>query len=69
MKLYQSITHTWPSGPTSAWIGAVHSSSLATRSQAMRLAKPAPLGLSANVATMWPVGSQTKAVRFQYSGG
>ena len=31
MKLYQSITHTAPSGPTSARIGAVHSSSLASR--------------------------------------
>ena len=25
MKLYQSMTHTQPSGPTSAMIGAVHS--------------------------------------------
>jgi hypothetical protein len=35
----------------------------------MRLVKPAPSGVSSNVATMWPVGSQTNAVRFQYSFG
>ena len=69
MKLYQSITHTWPSGPTSAWIGAVHSSSLATRFQPIRLVKPAPFGDSSKLATMWPVGSQTNPVRFQYSSG
>ena len=63
------MTHTWPSGPTSAAIGAVHSSSLARRSQAIREEKPAPRGVSSKVATMWPVGSQTKAVRFQYSRG
>ena len=35
----------------------------------MRLVKAAAFGMSWNVATMWPVGSQTKAVRFQYSFG
>ena len=35
MKLYQSITQTLPSGPTSATIGEVHSSSLASRFQAL----------------------------------
>ena len=69
MELYQSITQTCPSGPTSAWIGAVHSSSLATKSQDMRLLNAAPFCMSWNVATMWPVGSQTNDVRFQYSRG
>ena len=35
----------------------------------MRLEKAAPFGMSWNAATMCPVGSQTKAVRFQYSLG
>ena len=35
----------------------------------MRLRKAAPFGVISNVATTWPVGSQTKAVRFQYSRG
>src|SRR4051794_13642154 len=69
MKLYQSMTHTWPSGPTSAMIGAHHSSSLASRFQPLRERKPAPSRFSENVATRWPVGSVTKAVRFQYSRG
>jgi hypothetical protein len=36
MKLYQSTIQTFPSGPTSARIGAVHSSSLAKRFHALR---------------------------------
>src|SRR4051812_29788542 len=69
MKLYQSMTHTWPSGPTSAMIGAHHSSAPASRFQALREEKSAPFPFRANVATRWPVGSVTKAARFQYSRG
>src|SRR4029079_4722891 len=69
MKLYQSITHTQLSGPTSAIVGEDHSSSLAKRFHALRLVYDAPFGVSSNVATRCPVGSQTNAVRFQYSFG
>ena len=65
MKLYQSITQTCPSGPTSARIGEVHSSSLATRFQALCEWKSVPSGWSVNVATRCPVGSAMKAVLFQ----
>ena len=65
MKLYQSMTQTWPSGPTSARIGEVHSSSLATRFHALCEWKSVPSWCSVNVATRWPVGSATNAVRFQ----
>ena len=50
-------------------IGAVHSSWLANRFHEFLLMKPAPSGVMTNVATRCPVGSQTKAVRFQYSFG
>src|SRR3954469_2601540 len=69
MKLYQSITHTWPSGPTVVSIGADHSSSLATRFHPYLAANVAPVGRRGNVAARWPVGSHTNAVRFQYAGG
>ena len=69
MKLYQSMTQTCPSGPTSARIGEVHSSSLATRFQALCEWKSVPSWCSVNVATRWPVGSATNAVRFQYCFG
>ena len=69
MKLYQSITQTLPSGPTSAMIGAVHSSSLATRLKGLVDRKSLPLRRITNVPVRCPVGSLTKAVRFQYSGG
>src|SRR3954453_7912775 len=66
MKLYQSIAQTSPSGPTSARIGEVHSSSLATRFQALCERKSVPSGMRVKVATRCPVGSATKAVLFQY---
>ena len=69
MKLYQSIVQTCPSGPTSARIGDVHSSSLATRFQPLCERKSVPSGTSVNAATRWPVGSATKAVLFQYCFG
>src|SRR6478735_1115213 len=69
MKLYQSIAQTLPSGPTSARIGEVHSSSLAARFQALCDLKSVPSGCSVNVATRWPVGSATNAVLFQYCLG
>src|SRR5207253_11019619 len=69
MKLYQSITHTHPSGPTSAMIGAAHSSSLANRLNGLLDRKWLPSRRSTNVPTRCPVGSATNAVRFQYSGG
>src|SRR6516165_6046993 len=69
MKLYQSMNHTFPSGPISAAIGEVHSSSLATRFQEFRERKPAPSGRITNVAIRCPVGSETNAVLFQYSRG
>ena len=69
MKLYQSITHTFPSGPTSAMIGAVHSSSLASRLNGLLDRNPLPSRRSTNVADQVPVGSATNAVRFQYSFG
>jgi hypothetical protein len=69
MYAYQSITHTNPSGPTSAMIGELHSSMLASRLNALRLTKLDPCGSSTNVPTRWPVGSVTKAARFQYSFG
>jgi hypothetical protein len=67
MKLYQSMTQTWPSGPTSARTGDVHSSSLASRFQALCATKSAPLpsSWSVKVAVRCPVGSLTNAVRFQ----
>ena len=69
MKLYQSITHNAPSGPTSAQIGAVHSSSLARMFQPSLATKPLPFGLRKSTWTRCPVGSQTNAALFQYSFG
>src|SRR5262245_46698912 len=69
MKLYQSMTHTLPSGPTSAMMGDAHSSSLATRLKELLVRKWLPSRRSTNVPTRCPVGSATKAVRFQYSLG
>src|SRR4051812_49522994 len=69
MKLYQSITQTLPSGPTSATIGDVHSSSLATRLNGLLDLKRVPSRVMTNAPTRCPVGSVTKAVRFQYSCG
>src|SRR5260221_4960725 len=69
MKLYQSTNQTLPSGPTSAAMGEVHSSSLASRFHELRERKPAPSGRITNVAIRWPVGSLTNAVLFQYSRG
>src|SRR5262245_23040983 len=69
MKLYQSMNQTLPSGPTSAAMGADHSSSLAIRFHEFRERKPAPSPRMTNVAIRWPVGSVTNAVLFQYSGG
>ena len=65
MKLYQSRTQTFPSGPTSAMIGAAHSSSEAIRLNGLDDRKLLPSGRSTNVPTKCPVGSQTNAVRFQ----
>ena len=56
-------------GDLSATIGAVHSSSLATRFHALCDRKSAPSGWRVKVDTRCPVGSQTKAVLFQYSSG
>src|SRR5215470_19740285 len=69
MKLYQSITQTLPSGPTSAMIGDDHSSSLASKLNGLLERKWLPSGRSTKVPTRCPVGSLTKAVRFQYSFG
>src|SRR5947207_2447507 len=69
IKLYQSMTQTFPSGPTSAMIGEVHSSLLATRLNGLLDLKRVPSRVMTNVPTRCPVGSATKAVRFQYSWG
>ena len=61
MKLYQSMNQTLPSGPTSAAMGEVHSSSLATRFHELRERNPAPSPRMTNVAIRWPVGSVTNA--------
>src|SRR4051794_3167214 len=63
------MTQTKPSGPTSAMIGAVHSSTLPSRLNELRLLKLAPSGSRTNVPTRGPVGSGTNAVRFQDSFG
>src|SRR5436190_10107587 len=69
MNAYQSITHMCPSGPTCASIGALHSSSLATRFQPYFALKLVPDGSRVMVAVRCPVGSEMNAVRFQYSRG
>src|ERR1041385_1303882 len=69
MKLYQSMTQTQPSGPTSAMIGADHSSSLANRFHEFFALNVVPVLFSTKLATRCPVGSATKATRFQYSFG
>ena len=63
------MTHTFASGPTSATIGELHSSSLATKLNALREVKLAPSGVMGKVATKCPVGSVTNAVLFQKSEG
>ena len=53
-----------------ASIGAAHSSSLASRFQPYaRAIARCRSARASNVAARWPVGSETKAVRFQYSCG
>src|SRR5262249_13405720 len=71
MKLYQSMTQTWPSGPTSAMIGAVHSSSLATRLKGLRERKSLPWRGSPKVPTRCPAGPGAEAggVQVPLGGG
>ena len=65
MKLYQSIIQTCPSGPTSARIGEVHSSSLADEVPGVVRVEIGAVRVEREVATRCPVGSATNAVLFQ----
>ena len=69
MKLYQSATHTAPSGPTCACTGATHSSAPASRFHPSRVTNPAPRGSMMPCPTRCAVGSLMKAIRFQYRLG
>ena len=69
MKLYQSATHTAPSGPACACTGENHSSAPAIRFQPSRVTKPAPCFSTMPCPTMCAVGSVMKAMRFQYFFG
>ena len=69
MNAYQSATHTAPSGPTCACTGDTHSSAPASRFQPSRVTKPAPCFSRIAWPTRCAVGSEMKAMRFQYFFG
>src|SRR5262245_49312957 len=69
MKLYQSATHTAPSGPTMEDTGLNHSSAPETRFHPSFVTYPAPCDSTMPWPVRCAVGSLMNAMRFQYSFG